>query len=67
MADSPHRPEDPGADSLDVAELVTTLEREFGIVIPAHEAQAIRTVADAVRCIERHRGGEPPNSEETKP
>jgi len=44
---------------LDVAELVRELEKEFGIMIPPHEAEQIKTVADAIRWIERHRGGEP--------
>ncbi len=59
MADPSRLPEDLGADSLDVTELVTELEKEFGIVIPPHEAEQIKTVADAIRWIERHRGSEP--------
>ncbi len=59
MADRLRRPEDLAADSLDVAELAVELEKEFGIVIPPEEAGRIKTVADALRWIEQHRGGQP--------
>ena len=44
--------DDLGADSLDVVELVMTLEDEFDISIPDEDAEKIRTVADAVGYIE---------------
>jgi acyl carrier protein len=47
--------EDVGADSLDFVELVMELEEEFGVTIPDDEIVQIKTVADAIRCIERHR------------
>ncbi len=49
--------DDAGADSLDTVELVMELEEEFDITIPDEDAVNIRTVADAIRYIEkRHRG-----------
>jgi acyl carrier protein len=47
--------DDIGADSLDIVELVMELEEEFGVSIPDDEAEQIKTVADAIRYIERHR------------
>jgi acyl carrier protein len=41
------------ADSLDVVELVMELEEEFGVTIPADEAERIKTVGDAIDVIER--------------
>ena len=40
--------DDLGADSLDIVELVMTIEKEFDIEIPDDEAEKIRTVQDAV-------------------
>ncbi|MCC8017821.1 MAG: acyl carrier protein [Clostridiales bacterium] len=39
------------ADSLDLFQIITELEEEFGIEIPAEEADQIRTVGDAVQQI----------------
>jgi acyl carrier protein len=47
--------QDIGAESLDLVELVMELEEEFHVTIPDDEAEQIRTVADAIRYIERHR------------
>lgn len=44
--------EDLGADSLDVVELVMALEEKFDIEIPDDKAEAIATVADAIKFIE---------------
>ncbi len=44
--------DDLGADSLDVVELVMSLEEKFDIEIPDEEAENIATVADAIKFIE---------------
>lgn len=44
--------DDLGADSLDVVELVMSLEDEFRISIPDEDAEKIRSVGDAVEYIE---------------
>lgn len=46
--------EDLGADSIDIVELIMTLEEEFGVTISDEDAQNIRTVGDAVKYIEQH-------------
>lgn len=38
--------EDLGADSLDVVELLMTLEDDYGITIPDDEVQEIKTIGD---------------------
>jgi len=43
--------DDLGADSLDVVELVMAIEEEFGFEIPEDDANAIRTVGDAIAYI----------------
>ncbi len=45
--------EDLGADSLDVVELVMALEEKFDIEIPDADAEAIATVGDALKYIEK--------------
>jgi acyl carrier protein len=50
--------DDLGADSLDLVELVMELEEEFGVTIPEVELEQIKTVEDALRCIEKHLGRE---------
>ena len=44
--------EDLGADSLDVVDLVMSLEEEFNIEIPDEEVENIKTVGDIVKFIE---------------
>ncbi len=44
--------DDLGADSLDVVELLSQLEEEYGIIIPDDEAENLVTVADVARAIE---------------
>ena len=46
--------EDLGADSLDLVELVMTLEEEFGKEISDEEAEKIQTVRDAIDYIVEH-------------
>jgi acyl carrier protein len=40
--------DDLGADSLDIVELVMSLEEEFDIEIPDEDAEKIQTIDDAV-------------------
>ncbi len=47
--------EDLGADSLDVVELVMTMEEEFDFEIPDEEAEKIQTVKDAIDYIVGHK------------
>ncbi len=46
--------EDLGADSLDIVELVMTIEEVFEIDIPDDDAENIRTVKDAMDYIKEH-------------
>ena len=46
--------DDLGADSLDLVELIMTLEDEFQTDIPDHEAEKIRTVGDALQYVKEH-------------
>jgi acyl carrier protein len=46
--------DDLNADSLDIVELVMTIEKEFNIEIPDDDAEKIRTVKDAVDYISKH-------------
>lgn len=44
--------EDLGADSLDIVDLVMSLEEEFDIEIPDEQVENIKTVSDIVKYIE---------------
>lgn len=46
--------EDLNADSLDLVELIMSLEEEFGLEIPDEDAENIVTVGDAVEYIQDH-------------
>ncbi len=46
--------EDLGADSLDIVELVMTMEEEFDLEIPDEEAEKIKTVGDVVTYVKSH-------------
>ena len=43
---------DLGADSLDVVEMLMTLEDEYGITIEDEKVAEMKTVGDVVRCVE---------------
>lgn len=45
--------EDLGADSLDVVELLSRLEDEYGITIPDEDVEELLTVGDVVNEIEK--------------
>lgn len=45
--------EDLGADSLDVVELLSQLEDEYGITIPDDEVETLVTVADVATEVEK--------------
>jgi len=49
--------EDLGADSLDVVELIMTLEEEFDIDIPDDDAQELATVGAAAEYIAKRAAG----------
>ncbi len=44
--------EDLGADSLDVVDLIMSIEDEFDIEVPDEEIEGIKTVGDVVNYIE---------------
>ena len=46
--------EDLNADSLDLVELIMSLEEEFGMEISDEDAERIQKVSDAVEYIEEH-------------
>lgn len=46
--------DDLGADSLDVVDLVMTLEDEFDMEIPDEDIENVRTVGDIVKYLEEH-------------
>lgn len=48
---------DLGADSLDVVDLVMTLEDEFDIEIPDEDIETIHTVGELARYLEEHIDG----------
>jgi len=46
--------DDLGADSLDVVELVMTLEEAFNIEVPDDVVEELRTIGDVQRFVESH-------------
>ena len=46
--------EDLNADSLDLVELIMSLEEEFGMEISDEDAEKIQKVSDAIEFIEEH-------------
>ena len=49
--------DDLGADSLDLVELIMSMEEEFDVEIPDEKAEAMRTVQDAVEYIKANAEG----------
>lgn len=45
--------EDLGADSLDVVELLSRLEDEYGVTIPDEDVENLKTVADVANELEK--------------
>jgi acyl carrier protein len=46
--------DDLNADSLDLVEMIMSLEEEFGVEIPDEDAEKILTVGDAIEYIDAH-------------
>ena len=46
--------EDLGADSLDVVEMLMTIEEEFGVTVPDDDVMAFKTVGDVVAYLENN-------------
>ena len=44
--------DDLGADSLDIVDLIMTLEEEFDVEIPDEEVEGMKTIGDIVKYIE---------------
>jgi len=44
------------ADSLDIVQMLISLETEFSIEFDDQELKSIKTVGDVIKCIEKHRG-----------
>jgi len=49
--------DDLGADSLDLAELMTMLEEEYGFIVTDEDVHDIRTVGDVEEYVEKHAPG----------
>lgn len=43
-----------GADSLDVVEMLMTIEEEFGVTVPDDDVMAFKTVGDVVAYLENN-------------
>ncbi len=48
--------DDLNADSLDLFQIIMSLEEEFGIEIPNEDAEKILTIGDALRYVESKKG-----------
>lgn len=46
--------DDLGADSLDIVEMLQTIECDFGIVIPDEDVQGLRTVGNVAEYLEKN-------------
>ena len=56
VADNASFIDDLGADSLDIVELVMTMEEEFELDIPDEDAEKMKTVGDVVSYIKSKKG-----------
>lgn len=45
------------ADSLDIVDMVMTLEDEFGVEVPDNAIETLHTVGDVVNFVESHQKG----------
>lgn len=45
--------DDLGADSLDIVEMLMSIEEEFAIEVPDEDAQSLKTVGDVAKYIEK--------------
>lgn len=50
--------EDLGVDSLDLFQILISLEEEFGVEIPNEDAENIKTIQDVVNYIKERNGDE---------
>lgn len=50
--------DDLGADSLDIVDLITTIEDEFDVSIPDEAVEEIKTVNDIVNFVEKNADAE---------
>ena len=50
--------DDLGADSLDIVDLITTIEDEFDLSIPDEAVEDIKTVGDIVNYVEKNSDAE---------
>ena len=55
ISDDTNIAEDLGADSLDLVEILMSLEDEFGVSIPDEAIPEIKTIKDVVKFIESHK------------
>ncbi|MBQ9940530.1 MAG: acyl carrier protein [Clostridia bacterium] len=53
ISDDTNIMDDLGADSLDIVEMLQTIECDFGIIIPDEDVQGLRTVGDVADYIEQ--------------
>lgn len=49
--------EDLGAESVDIVNLISTVEGRFGIHLPEEQLPELRTPAELQRAVEQHLGG----------
>ena len=54
ISENSHFIDDLGADSLDLVEIIMTIEEKFGLEIPEAEQEKIKTVGDAIAYIENN-------------